>query len=312
MLSIKALAQTRRGLPTIGWLYSANVKAGERLMQAFVGGLLEHGYLEGRNVLMTRAWADGNNERIPALVAQLVAQKVDVIYAPAPPDTMEESRATQTIPIVFALIGDPVRSGVAKSLARPDGNLTGLSSAGPDLASKRYALLKEISPNSSRIAVLYDPTVEQNIEALELSTAPSRELGLAILPIAVSAREALESAFETVTKQRAHALFIFANSLFFSHRRRIAELAAGTRLPAMFARIEFVQDGGLVGYSVDGADQYRRAAGYVARILKGAVPGNLPIQQPTRFELHVNLKTAKALGIAVPQSILVRADRVFE
>jgi putative ABC transport system substrate-binding protein len=237
---------------------------------------------------------------------------VDVIYAPTPPDALAAWRATKTIPIVFAYVSDPVGTGMAKSLGRPGGNVTGLSSVNTDLVTKRYALLIEIVPKVARMATLYDPGVHENLQFLEASRDAAKELGIAIIPVPIRRVEDFAAAFDAVKKNSVGAIMVIANPLFYSHRRRFTELAAETRLPAMYGRIEFVEDGGLIGYSIDGADQSRRAAGYVAKILKGANPAELPIEQPTKFELHLNLKTARALGVTLPRSILVRADRVFE
>ncbi len=305
-------AQTIERLPRIGWLYSTAIKAGAGLEQGFLLGLREQGYIEGRNVLIERRWADGRSERIPALAAELVDLKVDVIYAPTPPDALAAWQATRSIPIVFAYMGDPVGAGVAKSLARPGGNVTGLSSVNPELATKRYALLMEIAPKVGRVATLYDPGNHENLQVLETSRDTAKELGITIISVPIRRVEDFAAAFNSMKKSSVGAIQVIANPLFYSHRRRFTELVAQTGLPAMYGRIEFVEDGGLIGYSIDGADQARRAAGYVARILKGASPADLPIEQPTKFELHVNLKTARALGITLPRSILVRADRIIE
>jgi putative ABC transport system substrate-binding protein len=305
-------AQPKERLPRIGWLYSTAIKAGAAIEQGFLLGLREQGYIEGRNVLIERRWADGRSERIPALAAELVDLKVDVIYAPTPPDAFAAWQATRSIPIVFAYMGDPVGTGMAKSLARPGGNVTGLSSVNPELATKRYALLMEIAPKMGRVATLYDPGVHENLQFLEASRDAAKELGITIISVPARRAEDFAAVFDTVKRSSVDAILVIANPLFYSHRRRFTELAAETGLPAMYGRVEFVEDGGLIGYSIDGADQARRAAGCVARILKGANPSDLPIQQPTKFELHVNLKTARALGLTLPRSILVRADRVIE
>jgi putative ABC transport system substrate-binding protein len=311
-LAAESYAQTTEGRPVIGWLYATTIASGRHLEHAFLQGLREHGYTEGNNVIIERRWADGKSERIPAMAAELVQLKVNVIYAPTPPDALAAHQATKSIPIVFALMGDPVSTGIAKSLARPGGNMTGLSTVNTQLVTKRYALLKDVAPKMKRVATLYDPTVHENVQFLETAKATAKELDITVIPVAAARAEDFEAAFESVKKIGADALLVIANPLFFSYRQRITALAAATRLPAMYGRTEFVEAGGLLGYSVDGADQARRAAGYVARILKGADPAELPIEQPTKFELHVNVATAKALGLRLPRSILVRADRIFE
>jgi len=311
-LALVCHAQPKNAVPRIGWLYASVIASGRPLEHAFLQGLREQGFIEGSTVTIERRWANGESERIPALAAELVELKVNVIYAPTPPDALAAYRATKTIPIVFAYMGDPVASGVAKSLGRPGGNATGLTSVNTELPSKRFGLLKEISPKLARVAVLFDPTVEENLHYLETSRAAAGELGLSLVQVAARRVEDFGAAFDALKKSSSEAIMVIANPLFYSHRRQIAQLANATGLPAMYGRIEFVEDGGLIGYSIDGADNARRAAGYVAKILKGARPGDLPIEQPTRFELHINVKTAKALGITLPQSVLVRADKLIE
>ena len=311
-LALICHAQTKNPMPRIGWLYASAIASGRALEQAFLQGLRDQGYIDGSNVIIERRWADGHSDRIPGFAAELVELKVNVIYAPTPPDALAAYRATKTIPIVFAYMGDPVKSGLAKSLGRPGGNATGLTSAGNELASKRYGLLKEISPKVVRVAMLFDPTVEENLQFLETSRAAAGELAISLVQVAARRVEDFAAAFDAVKKTSSDAIMVIANPLFYSHRRQITQLANATGLPAMYGRIEFVEDGGLIAYSIDGADNARRAAGYVAKILKGARPADLPIEQPTRFELHVNVTTARALGLTLPQSILVRADRVIE
>jgi len=275
-------------------------------IEAFRKGLREHGYVEGKNVVLEYRYAEGKLDRLPDLAAQLVALKVDVIVTASPPAVRAAKNATSTIPIVFAAVGDPVAIGLVESLARPGQNITGLSIGGPELDGKRLELLKDAVPRTSRVAVLFAemPRKEREIAAqalgIQLISLPVRELG------------DIEPAFETARKENVHALLMSPSPLLNTVRERIVELAAKNRLPAMYAGPEFVEAGGLMSYAPSYVDLFRRAATYVDKILKGAKPADLPVEQPTKFELMINLKTAKALGLTIPPSVLGRADHVIE
>jgi putative tryptophan/tyrosine transport system substrate-binding protein len=304
--------QGQKPLPRLGWLHTRGEVFGTPLEQGFLEGMRELGYVEGRDYVIERRHAEGRVERLPAIAAELVALKVDVIFAPGPPESRAAQQATKTIPIVFSQLGDPVASGAVASLARPGGNMTGLSTVNVELIAKRLSLLKELRAKATRIAVLYDPNVLENIQNLEALRDPAKQLGISLIPVQAQRVEDLEPAFEAIKKSQADAALVIANPFFLMHRKQLNELAVKARVPTMHVRPEFVDDGGLMSYAPDPVDQARRAAGYVVKIFKGANPGNLPIQQPIKFELLVNMRTAKALGVNVPDSVKLRADKVIE
>ena len=282
---------------------------------AFRLGLTELGYIEGRNIAIEYRAADGKIERLPGLATELVGLKVDLIVALATPAGRAAQQATTTIPIVVTAMGDPVRDGLVASLARPGGNITGTTFLGPELVPKRLSFLRELLPTISRVAVLWHPGAfsEPTIrEMLNEVAQAAGTLGVQLQLVEVRSADEFDHAFTTMVGARAEALFQFPSTLFFNERRRIVDLAARHRLPAMFNAREFVQLGGLIAYGANLAELNRRAAAYVDRILKGAKPFDLPIEQPTKFELFINLKTAKALGLAVPDRLLVGADEVIE
>ena len=278
----------------------------------FFQGLRELGYVEGQNVIIEGRYYGDRIERLPALAAELVRLQVDVIVAGAAPAPEAAKRATSTIPIVMANHTDPLGSGLVASLAKPAGNVTGLSIVSPELRGKQLQLLKEAVPGLTRVAALSNPTVPFYAhEARELEAA-ARSLKLGLQFVEARAPSEITAAFSAATKERAGALIVLGGSMFFAHRARISELAAKSRLPAMYGAKEYAEAGGLMAYGVSVRDSFRRAAGYVDRILKGAKPGDLPIEQPTKFELMVNLKTAKALGLTIPPSLLAQADQVIQ
>ena len=277
--------------------------------EPFRQGLHELGYVEGRNISIEYRWAEGRPERLPALAAELVRLKVDVIVA-AGPAVEAASQATTTIPIVMPVVGDPVRRGLVASLARPGGNITGLTNLSAELPGKWMELLKEILPGVSRVAVLSDS--HYTADQLSVSEAAARSLGVRLQVLNVSRPEELETAFAQAKKNRAEALVVLSSALFYVHRADLVAFAAKQRLPTIYHQKDFVVgSGGLMSYGPDFHDLFRRAAGYVDKILKGAKPGDLPIEQPTKFELVVNLRTAKALGLTIPESMLLRADEVI-
>jgi len=283
-----------------------------RLWEAFFQGLRDLGYTEGRNLIVEGRYSEGREERLSELAGELVRLHVDVIVAAAGQPVHAVSRATTTIPIVMANHGDPVVSGLAASLARPGGNITGLSILNPEVTGKRLELLKVVVPGLTRVAVLWNPGNQIHRQDLGQAEAAARALGLQLQVLPVRSPDEYEGAFSVMVKERASALLVLGDLTVWFNRGRIAELAARNRLPAMYVQREHVEAGGLMAYGVNLADNYRRAAVYVDKILKGANPGDLPIEQPTKFELLINLKTAKALGLTIPQSLLERADQVIE
>ena len=313
---LAARAQTAK-VARIGYLITGALESPETRMNrdAFRLGLTELGYIEGRNIVIEYRAADGKIERLPGLATELVGLKVDLIVALATPAGRAAQQATTTIPIVVTAMGDPVRDGLVASLARPGGNITGTTFLGPELVPKRLSFLRELLPTISRVAVLWhpgafsEPTMREMLN--EVAQAAGT-LGVQLQLVEVRSAEEFDHAFTTMVGARAEALFQFPSTLFFNERRRIVDLAARHRLPAMFNAREFVQLGGLIAYGANLAELNRRAAAYVDKILKGAKPFDLPIEQPTKFELFINLKTAKALGLAVPDRLLVGADEVIE
>jgi putative ABC transport system substrate-binding protein len=278
--------------------------------EAFREGLQDLGYVEGRNIAIERRSAEGKPERMQDLAADLVRLRVDVIVTATTAATQAAQRATTTIPIVFALADEPVELGLVTSIAKPGGNITGLTGLIAEITAKRLELLKEVSPRVKRVAVLWGPYPFSAAVLREVESA-SHTLGLTLREIEVREAIELDSAFARMTAWRAEALLVLPHPMFVAQRTRLAELAAKHRLPSTYHQKGFVEVGGLMSYGPDVAHMSRRAAGYVDRILKGAKPGELPVQQPTKFELVINLKTAKALGITIPQSILLQADEVI-
>ena len=274
----------------------------------------ELGYIEGQNVTIDYRFANGQVERLPELATELARLKVDVIVTPNTPAAMAAKQATSTIPIVFAVVADPVGAGLMANFARPDGNITGLSSISVQLGGKRLELLKEVAPKASRLAVLYNPSDRSNVLVLKELQESAPALGLTVHPLEVRAPGEFEGAFAAMTRERAHALFVAAGVLTLEQRNRkaLVDLATKSRIPAMWGHRQFVDAGGLMSYALNFYDQLRRAAIYVDKILKGAKPGDLPVEQPTTFDFVINLKTAKALSLTIPQSVLQRADQVIE
>ncbi len=308
-----AEAQQAAKIARIGYLV-LNLAANPHLTEAFRQGLRDLGYVEGRNVVIEYRDAEGKFERLPALAAELVALKVDIIMTGGTPAPLAAMQATRTIPIVFAAAADPVGSGIVTSLGRPGGNVTGLSALSPELVGKWLEQLKQAVPGVSRVAVLWHPggypeRTEKNI--LKGAEVAGRALGLRLQFVEARGPADFDRAFSEMTRERAGALTVLATSMLLTERRRLVDLAAKNRLPAVYTSREFVDAGGLMAYGPNFADLFRRAATYVDRILKGAKPGDLPVEQPTKFELVINLKTAKALGLTIPPSLLSRADEVI-
>lgn len=279
--------------------------------QAFRQGLRDAGYAEGRDVVIEWRSANGDYARVPELAADLVQRKVDVIVADITFATQAVKHATSTIPIVMALVADPVGSGLVASLAHPGGNATGLSIMLAELSAKRLQLLKEAIPRLARVAVLWNPATPYHSKAVEDLKAVAPSLAIELNFVSVRTPEQFGPAFSAVSGAHAQALYVLDAPLFFTHRTTLLKLASKARLPVISGEKHFADAGGLMSYGANYANQMRRSAGYVDKILKGAKPGDLPIEQPTKFELVVNLKTARALGLTIPESILVQADEVI-
>ena len=312
---VAAEAQQAGKVYRIGNLWNVPPTAPDvsRILEAFRQGLRELGYVEGQNIEIEWRFAEGRFERFPDLVAELVRLKVDVIVTVTNSGAQAAKQATSTIPIVVAAGGDLVAAGLAASLARPGGNITGLTlTAGPEIAGKQLELLKLAVPKVSRVAVLRNPATLGHALMVRETEVAARALGLQLQVLEAGGPDEFGRAFLAMTRERAGALLVLQDGMFFFHRTRLADLAAKSHLPAMYAFREFVDAGGLMAYAANLADSFRRSATYVDKILKGAKPGDLPVEQPTKFELVINLKTAKALGLKIPQSVLIRADQVIQ
>jgi putative ABC transport system substrate-binding protein len=311
---LAAEAQQAAKVPRIGYLVT-NLAANPHLPEAFRQGLRDLGYVEGRNLVIEYRDAERKFERLPALAAELVALKVDVIVVGNTLAALAAKQATRTLPIVFAVAGDPVTSGLVTSLARPGGNVAGLSILSTELVGKWLELLKQAVPGVTRVAVLWQPGVlgeRTEKDILKEAEVAGRALGVRLQVVEARGPEDFDRAFSDMTRARAGALPVLGSTMFFTERRRLVDLAAKNRLPAVYPWREFVDAGGLMSYGSNVADLYRRAATYVDRILKGTKPADLPVEQPTKFELVINMKTAKALGLTITQSVLGRADQVIE
>jgi putative ABC transport system substrate-binding protein len=307
-----AQAQQPGKIPRIGLLSPFSPSDTAHWHEAFRQGLRDLGWVEGKNISIEYRYAEGRNDRLPDLVTDLLRLKVDIIVASVGTDALVAKHATKTIPIVMASAGDPVGVGLVESLARPGGNVTGLSQMAPDLAGKRLELLKEIVPKLSRVAVLWRPEgAATSPLAWKESQLPAQALGLQLHSMEVRNSNDFDKAFEEATRARAGALAILPDPLFVTNLKRIAELAAKSRLPSIFHLSEFVDSGGLVTYGPDRSDLFRRAATYVDKILKERKPADLPVEQPMKFELVINLKAAKQIGLTIPPNVLARADKIF-
>jgi len=306
------VARAQGGIPRVGFMGNSTAALEVNLVDSFREGLRELGYEEGRNIAIEYRWADGRYERFAALVAELIAAKVDVIVTAGTPAALAVKKATSTVPLVMVAVGDPVGTGLVPSLARPDGNLTGLSSVAPDLEGKRLELLREIVPSVSRIAVFLNSVNPFHATSMRQAQTAGKTLGIKVQHYDIRKSEDLDGAFAAIRKERPDALLILADRVFLHNRERIVDFTGEQHLPNVNAYKELVEAGGLISYGPSYEDMHRRAAIYVNKILKGAKPGNLPIEQPTKFTLVVNLKAAKALGISMPPAVLSRADEVIE
>lgn len=296
----------------IGYLASADPAASPDLQTAFRTGLREFGYVEGRNMQVEYRWTDGTIDRLPARAAELVRLKVDLIFAWATPAVLAAKQATTTVPIVFVGVADPVGAGIVASLARPGGNVTGVSNISRDLTSKHVELLAQIIPGITQFAVIRHSANPSSSLQLQEAQSAAQSLGLQVRVVDVASAADLDTAFATIAKERIQGVIVFPDPMMITHRKRIADGASRNRLPTIFARQENAEAGGLVSYGPSLPDQFRVAVGYVDKILKGAKPGDLPVEQPTKLDLALNLKTAKALGIAVSASLLIRADTLIQ
>ncbi len=304
--------QQRPKVARIGLLEASSASSSASLREALIRGLRELGYMEGKNIIIEERWADGKYEHLPGLAAELVQMKVDVILAGSTPTVQAAQRATTTIPIVMVRVGDPVGSGLVASLARPGGNITGLSNMSVDVSSKYLELLRAAVPRLSRVTVLVNPANPIHSDFLKRVQATEKTNSVTISPVEASTASQIEAAFAAMTRERAGAVIVLPDPFFSSQARRITGLAAQQRLPTMFWTPALVESGGLMSYGQSNAEHYYRAATYIDKILKGAKPGDLPVEQPTKIELVINLKTAKVIGLTIPQQLILQADKVIE
>jgi putative ABC transport system substrate-binding protein len=302
-------AQQREGIPKVGFL---SVEQPEFGLAPFREGMRRYGYVEGQNVVLEVRSDESGPGGLDELAMDLVRRNVDIIVAGGSDSIRAAMRATKTIPIVMAQTSDAVASGFVANLAHPGGNVTGISSQAAAIGEKRIQLIKEVVPKATRVAVLISPANPSHPPGLAVLDKAARSLGLEIRAVEVREAKDLELAFRTMVRQRADAFIVLPNAMIVNHRARVLELASRNRLPSVYWRKEFAEAGGLISYGVDNPAMYRRAATYVDKILKGAKPGELPVEQPSEQEVLVNLKTARALGIRIPQSLLIRATRVIE
>jgi len=311
-LSAEAQAQQQNKIPRVAFLGTASASVVADRLNAFRKGLREHGYFEGQNILLEYRFGEGKSDEITSLAMEVAHSKVDIIVTAGPAATRSAKKATVTIPIVMGNEGDPVGSGFAVSLARPGGNVTGLSNFAPEISGKQLDILKEITPKLSRVVTLGNSTTPGNAQALKEIELAAQALGVTVQYLEVRTPKDIETAFQSATRGRAHALVALQNPALTFNRNQVVTLASKDRIPAAYHSVEFVEDGGLMTYSVSITDLFRRAATYVDKILKGAKPADLPVEQPTKFELIINLKAAKQIGLTVPPNVLARADRVIK
>jgi ABC-type uncharacterized transport system substrate-binding protein len=295
-------------VPRIGFLA---LVASSSAREVFLQGLRDLGYVEGQNIVIEYRQAAGRADRLPELASELVRLNVDVIVVVASQSALAAKKATRTIPVIFTGVGDPVAQELVASLARPGGNITGLASLSPEVGGKRLELLKEVVPAASRVAILWNPTNSSNALQIKEISPAAKALSLRILSLEASKPDDFEPAFVAMIRERADALSVFADPFLSTHRVRLAQLAAKNRLPAMYGHSDYVEAGGLMSYAPSFSDMSRRAATFVDKILKGAKPADLPVEQPTKFEFIINLKTAKQIGLTIPPNVLVRADKVM-
>jgi putative ABC transport system substrate-binding protein len=306
-----AAAQQPTKVPRIGYLGGTSPSANAARIEAFRQGLRELGYVEGRNMIIEWRHAEAKLDRLPALAAELVRLKVDILVTGGPPATRAAKEATVTIPVVMAFDDDPIGNGFVASLARPGGNITGLSSLAPELSGKQLELLKEILPKLSRVAVLGSSTRPGTAQTLKETELAAGVFGVKVLYLDLISPKDIETGFREAREGRADAMLILSSPIFSSQRTQFVDLAAKSRIPATYSTTEFVEDGGLMSYGVNTSGLYRRAGAYVDKILKGTKPADLPVEQPKKFEFIINLKAAKQIGLTIPPNVLARADRVI-
>ena len=311
-LSSNTEAQQPGKVPRIGFLAAPSPSFFSTRMNAFRDGLHDLGHVEGKNIAIEYRYAGGKLDRLPALAADLVHLEVDVIVSSSAPGAFAAKNATGTIPVVFVTAGDPVDMGLVTSLARPGGNITGLTTHAPELSGKRLELFKEVLPRITRVAVLWNPSNPGFSEMLKEMQAASKAHALQLQSLEVRSLEDFEGAFESITKGDSRAVIVVSDPFLNTHNRLILDLAVKHRLPAMYGGPEVVDAGGLMSYGPGFSHQYRRAATYVDKILRGMKPADLPVERPRKFELVINLKTAKQIGLTIPGSVLYRADRVIK
>jgi len=312
VFGVAAEAEQTAKLPRIGYLSGTSYSANSARVDAFKQGLRELGYVEGKTIIVEWRYAEGKLDRLPALATELVRLKVDVIVASAPPPTRAAKQATASIPIVMAYDDDPVGNGFVGSLARPGGNITGLATLAPELSGKQLELLKEIVPKLSRVAVIGNATRPGSPQALKEVNLAGDAVGVQLQYLEIQNPKDIEIAFRAASQEHAEAVLVLTTPVLISRRKQVAELAVKDRLPTIYGRPEYVEDGGLLSYATSFTDLSRRAATYVDKILKGAKPAELPVEQPTKFELIINLKAAKQIGVTIPSNVLARADRVIK
>jgi ABC-type uncharacterized transport system substrate-binding protein len=310
-LCLPAQAQQPTKIPRIGFLIARSPSANADRIKAFRQGLRELGYVEGKNIVIEWRFWEGKADRLPALAAELVRLKVDIIVTGGATNTRAAKEATSTIPIVMTQAGDPVESGFVASLARPGGNITGLSTLAPELSGKRQEVLKEIVPRLSRVAVLGTSTQPGHAPSLKETELAAGALGVKLQYLDVLGPKDVDTAFRAASKGHTEAVLVLAGPVLGTHRTQILDLAVKSRLPAIYPQTEYTEAGGLVYYGANTPDLDRRAASYVDKILKGAKPADLPVEQPTKFELIINLKAAKQIGLTIPPNVSARADRVI-
>jgi putative ABC transport system substrate-binding protein len=305
-------AQQAAKVPRLGLLIPGSSSGYASRIEAFQHGLRDLGYVEGRNITIAYRFTEGQADRLPELVAELIRLQVDVLVTDGGAAIRAAKHATATIPIVMAISGDPVGAGLVASLARPGGNITGLSFMMPDVSGKRLEILKEAVPKLSHVAVLRDPDSPESTLAFKETQTAAQALGVQLQSLEVRSPDEFDQAFAAMTREHADALVVISHPLFFGHRSQLAELTVRHRLPAMFHLREYAEAGGLMAYGANAKDLYRRAATYVDKILKGAKPADLPVEQPMKFEFVINLKTAQTLGLTLPPHLLYFADEVIQ
>jgi putative tryptophan/tyrosine transport system substrate-binding protein len=311
-LCASAEAQQPAKIPRIGFLGNSTPALEANLIGPFREGLRDLGYVEGKNIVIEWRWVEGKYDRFPTLIAELIASKVELIVTAGTLATIALKKATTTLPLVMIAVGDPVGTGLIASFAHPGGNLTGLTSISPELDGKRLELLREVVPKISYVAVLWNPTSPLQVVAERETQVAAKAMGIKVLSLGVQAAAEFDKAFATILRERARSLLVLADRLFLHHRVRIMDFANQNRLPGVHAYVELVDAGGLMSYGPSYAGMHRRAAYFVDRILKGSKPAELPVEAPAKFELVVNLKAAKQIGVTVPPEVLYRADKIIK